>query len=403
MKKILGVLIIALFLTSCRYMDAADTVEEIPSAAEYQITETQSADGDVSELLDGWIGYYTYSGVLPRDGYADIEFFIYQEDGEFQGYLNMGGFCSETTNGETIQLRSERRMLTEIRGNQELIKVYFLEDFSEETRQGDMFDVFQKGQLLFALEKAGSEICPVWEEMYLEQDQNSWKQGFVQMDQLIALQLVNRKDKEFFIKANGFSLEEKLFHQYFDEDGILQMDLYYDMEQESGIGVFYGKVQEQEIMSGFQVNGWEQKVWKDNKFSVKKEEEDGSEREGYEEKCTYNEWGQLTYFCSEGMITGWGEPYWGKIIEIEFLYREDGTIQKKKSYYNSRLFGTTRQSETYLYDTEERLVYVSAYITHGYLEDYYIYEGDSLKPAYCLILDHMGWDAAAANFIKYIP
>lgn len=47
-------------------------------------------------------------------------------------------------------------------------------------------------------------------------------------------------------------------------------------------------------------------------------------------------------------------------------------------------------------------MYVDAYITHGYLEDYYIYEGDSNTPNYCLTVDHMGYDAWEAGFTKFI-
>lgn len=89
------------------------------------------------------------------------------------------------------------------------------------------------------------------------------------------------------------------------------------------------------------------------------------------------------------------------IVCVKYFYREDGTLERKECYFNDRVFGTTRCSEKYYYDEQERLKYVSAYITHGTLRDYYIYEGESLEPAYCLGVDFTGASASEYRFIKY--
>lgn len=74
---------------------------------------------------------------------------------------------------------------------------------------------------------------------------------------------------------------------------------------------------------------------------------------------------------------------------------------QKDCYYNSRVFGSTGSSESDYFDEKDRLLYTSSYITHGYVEDYYIYEEDSQEPAFCLTLDHTG-DTAYAMFEQFI-
>lgn len=91
-----------------------------------------------------------------------------------------------------------------------------------------------------------------------------------------------------------------------------------------------------------------------------------------------------------------------EIIEITDTYREDGTLAEKACSYNHRAFGTTRMGETSVYDSSGRILYTRSYITHGYLEDYYIYEGDAVEPSYCLIVDHQGAAACVDCLVEYV-
>ena len=54
------------------------------------------------------------------------------------------------------------------------------------------------------------------------------------------------------------------------------------------------------------------------------------------------------------------------------------------------MWGTSYSSGTCLYDENERLIYETLYVTHGGETYYYIYEDDSNKPAYALMLDNGG-------------
>ncbi|MDE7477663.1 MAG: hypothetical protein K2M91_06905, partial [Lachnospiraceae bacterium] len=76
------------------------------------------------------------------------------------------------------------------------------------------------------------------------------------------------------------------------------------------------------------------------------------------------------------------------VVEINFIYRDDGTLYCRNYNHNQRIFGTTLLSRNSYYDEHGRVSYENGYITHGMLEYYYIYEDESEKPAYLLELDY---------------
>lgn len=76
--------------------------------------------------------------------------------------------------------------------------------------------------------------------------------------------------------------------------------------------------------------------------------------------------------------------------EEEYRYRADGSLACRKYSHNTWMWGTSFSSGTYLYDEKERLLYENLYVTHGGMSLYYIYEDDSDKPAYALMLDNCG-------------
>ena len=77
-----------------------------------------------------------------------------------------------------------------------------------------------------------------------------------------------------------------------------------------------------------------------------------------------------------------------KILDIDWVYRETGKLFYREFYQNSHLWGTTRQALYDYYDEDGRLIYESAYITHGSLDYFFIYTDGSCRPAYCLQLDN---------------
>ncbi len=79
----------------------------------------------------------------------------------------------------------------------------------------------------------------------------------------------------------------------------------------------------------------------------------------------------------------------------------DGTLYDRYYWHNPNQFSTYRQTESSLYDEKGRLVYENAYITHGILEDYYIYLDEGEKPAYRIELDHAGGPAPNVSMERY--
>ena len=213
--------------------------------------------------------------------------------------------------------------------------------------------------------------------------------------------LNNVEDKKDFLSSIGIFENTVPFYQYYDNDN-LQLELYYDKEKNVGVGIFY----DASSMCGFTFEE-NTELFENPKFSDRTNYYDASNLvDEYTENITYNDKNQITHFYSKGTITGYVDS--GLIdapaVEIEFFYRDDGSLERKKFFYNPLLYGgCTGNSGVCYYDSDERLIYVDSYITHGYIENYYIYEDDEKEPTYNLILDHSCGQTTWANgFIKYI-
>lgn len=146
-------------------------------------------------------------------------------------------------------------------------------------------------------------------------------------------------------------------------------------------------------MYGFTIGTiWEQE-WDHDAFSLKSiaKDDGASSVNAYEEILEYTEDGRPAYFKSQGLadLYGNGEEL-TKILEISFLYRDDGSLFCREYWHNSGIFGTTLCSLHSMYDPNERVVFESGYITHGDCEYYYIYEDEGQIPVYCLLLDYNG-------------
>lgn len=376
----------------------------------------QNVDLPESDSLEEWLGYYEQSGTLWGEIYGGFDLYIYRENGTYYGYLCVSG-------GETGRsCYFDERILTEIRGSQDMIQVIFLE--RQELKQGcyheeypDIFTAecgestldeairtYEYQDVLFSLKRDG-DVCTVIEEsMLLGKSQEGIVNDFDQCSELL-MDYICDEDKAIFLKMfrekEHLSENQQPDYSSYTDDGELIVNLYLNTEQESGTGIYYGETQVSKYITQFDINSWQQEIWEDNKYSlIRKGEEAAAALEEYQEYKDYNDQGKITSFYSEGIITGWGEPQKEKLVQIEFSYRADGTLERKSCHYNHRLYGTTRQSETFYFDTQERLTYSTAYVTYGMLSDYYFYEEDKEKPVYCLNLDHMG-HSCIGTLIRY--
>lgn len=202
---------------------------------------------------------------------------------------------------------------------------------------------------------------------------------------------------EEFLKA--FSLEEAVpFYEYYDINGNLQMTFYYDEETKKGCGIryIYSKSEDSFLelvgTKGFVFEGFESEKWEEpDIYSVKSiDGYDGSSSvKNYNEETIYDKEGRITSFLSTGILYLLGEEEKiEKVININFEYRENGTLMYKDYWHHALVFGSYGCSIDSFYDERERVLYEDVYITHGSYDFYYIYTDDSRKPAYCLWLDN---------------
>lgn len=96
----------------------------------------------------------------------------------------------------------------------------------------------------------------------------------------------------------------------------------------------------------------------------------------------------IIFIDIEDGVFGLGYTERDRLLEIEFTYREDGTLRRRDYAHNMMALETWHSVAHSFYDTQERLLYEDCYITHGSMDYYYIYQDDKEMPAYCLMLDH---------------
>lgn len=208
-------------------------------------------------------------------------------------------------------------------------------------------------------------------------------------------------DKEALLSAYGFS-EQEPFYQYTDTWGDLVVELYFDPAAETGCGFYYDYEfypGQEQIITGYVFHGIEEQAWiqyppylLENRYGeTGKEWLDNGEVLSYEEDCRYRADGRPEYFCAKGLADFYGdEPEENVFLEIDFVYRDDGSLACRDYFYNSWMWGTSYSSGTYIYDEKERLIYENLYVTHGGMAFYYIYEDGCDNPAYALMLDNCG-------------
>jgi len=212
------------------------------------------------------------------------------------------------------------------------------------------------------------------------------------------------EDRSSFLSLLGITEKTVPFYEYYDDDGALQLELYYDTAKEEGVGIYYGTYLYEVSAASFLVGAAEKTVWIDRKYLITSEHKDNdvnyfSTLPNYKENSANNKQGKPTMFhATMSAEDGYGGTFTRDLIKITWDYRDDGTLRHKNKVI---LDDGYRGSERFYYDSKERLVYVNAYITSGTLEDYYIYQGISKTPSYRLTLHHGFGPTAVQEFVKY--
>ena len=212
--------------------------------------------------------------------------------------------------------------------------------------------------------------------------------------------------REVFLSDYGLADSDPIY-EYYDSLGNLRLELYRDEDIGLLCGIIYryfynSEKQKHAGLSGFVVDDIKEGEWEDDTYSVMS----SIDSYGYEEKIEYTTDKRPKYFLATGpdeIESDDGEivTMMVTMMEIDYIYRDDGTLYQRDYRHNPHQFSTYRQSESSLYDGKERLVFENAYITHGLMQDYYIYLDEGNKPAYHIELDYAGGFAPITSIERY--
>lgn len=209
-------------------------------------------------------------------------------------------------------------------------------------------------------------------------------------------------DRQTFLEDFGF-WETEPFYEYYDAVGNLQLELYFEPSTKKGCGIRYeyyytSNLEKQTSMHGFVFDDTYKDKWQEKDvFSTKSwQGTDGADSvTEYEEQQEYRQDGRPDYYKSQGIVDWVSDDELMTILAIDWIYRDDGTLYRKNYNHNSFIFSTSCSYIKSRYDEAGRLAYEDSYITHGSVDDYYIYQDNGKKPAYYLRLDD--------NLGYYIP
>lgn len=219
------------------------------------------------------------------------------------------------------------------------------------------------------------------------------------------------ESKEGFLA--DFGVENKIpMYQYYDRYGNLQLELYKNSSLEQFLGIVYEYNFDSEKKKwtkayGFTINDVQKEKWTDRDiFSAKSVF--GEDIAEYvwdpEVDIEYTPSGQMDHYCCKRMtereVDGEIKDTLCTALEMDYIYRDDGTLYCRDYWHDPYLFSTTLSSLKSFYDEEGRIIHENGYITHGNLEYYYIYDDRKDTPKYRLCIDHnMGY--AVPEMVRY--
>jgi hypothetical protein len=87
--------------------------------------------------------------------------------------------------------------------------------------------------------------------------------------------------------------------------------------------------------------------------------------------------------------------------EIKLSYQDNGNLDTIAYNRSPWIYGTYGSNGEIHYDAEGRMIYEDAYVTHGSIYNYYLYNGDEKKPWSCIYLDSMPYSGSVKDGIEY--
>ena len=211
-----------------------------------------------------------------------------------------------------------------------------------------------------------------------------------------SLETMTYESREELLAEHGL-LDTEPFYRYYDSYQNLELELYFDKEEERGCGFVYShrfnyNLEEIVRCSGFIFEGVSVEEWApEDTFSTLSYDGRYAGDEdvlGYREIYEYTDDGKLSSFEARGVVYWYGgDKEESSLLSVDYVYRNDGTLYRKEYHHHPALFSTTLQDQYNDYDEFGRLIRKICYITHGYLDYYYIYEDEGEKPDYCIWFD----------------
>lgn len=195
---------------------------------------------------------------------------------------------------------------------------------------------------------------------------------------------------------------EELIYRYYDKNNDLQVELHFDKSAGSGYGTFhrYHYPERTEYVLEFTFDSIGEAQWEEpdpyDFDAIPISSHYLNETEEFEEIIAYTPDGRVDYYKTQGFVSflryeneKTKEPK-DTIKEIDYVYRDDGTLFYKEYRHNPMIFEMGYHITYTYYDEAERIIYEHAHNTtmNGCNFYYYIYEDETNKPAYCLYLDN---------------
>lgn len=237
---------------------------------------------------------------------------------------------------------------------------------------------------------------PEIEKPFIEQEPS----GIVPVKEGYEVMTLTEEEREEFLKKYGFSDQEP-YYTYYDEKDRLQLELWFDEKNRYGGGIRYVRYpnSEGEVSLGgfvfYEVNRNFESDVRSDPYDWEEEAEgiqyyiDNEWIWQYKENKKYNAAGRLSFYEGTCMTDFYSEdPLEMTVISGEYTYRKDGSLLSCYRFRSDMIFGTWGHTKTSWYDEKEREVYATQYVTHGSVEDYYIYDGESKTPLCVLELDN---------------
>lgn len=201
-----------------------------------------------------------------------------------------------------------------------------------------------------------------------------------------------------FLQEQGFDGADP-FYTCQDQEGMVQLVLYYNEETGGGCGIRYthggsGETEPHgfafaetgmawEARDAFSAARWDR--WEEDYAALP--EWKGGDAEDYRETCVHDEAGRVAEFEASARFEGYGTEDRLWIYSARYTYDENGTLRQRHLGQNPRLFAANDSSWDSYFDAQGRVCYERGYLTHGSQEYYYIYADEGTAPVCCLYLD----------------